>query len=347
MKLIPKIFRKKNDSKLTRITNDTLAEHREKVLSEGRRFKYPLQYAKHKIIINTIVISVLAVIGLSFIGWWQLYIVKNSSDVFYRVTEMVPLPVAKVNGENALFSDFLLNYRASKFYLTKYDDVSIDSQGGRSQLLAKERDALDVAEADALAKQIGRQRGISVSQSEVDLVLTNLRSANNGKLSEKTSEESSMRILGMSPSDLSTSIYNSILRAKASFAVDQHAKSLADDVQAKLASTATSSDFQSIINALDQQDKSKVSVGNSGMVSSSAIFSGLVAADIAKLDVGQVSGPLKSITNDGYFFVKVTKKTADQVSFEFLRIRLDEFANRLTTLKKQGKVIEYITIASK
>ena len=37
----------------SRITNETIAEHREQILAGGRRFKYPIQYTKHKLIINT------------------------------------------------------------------------------------------------------------------------------------------------------------------------------------------------------------------------------------------------------------------------------------------------------
>ena len=31
-----------------RITNDTVAEHRQRVIAGGRKFKYPIQYARHK-----------------------------------------------------------------------------------------------------------------------------------------------------------------------------------------------------------------------------------------------------------------------------------------------------------
>ena len=75
--------RKKEVALPPRITNETVAEHRERILAEGRRFKYPLQYSKHKLVINTILISVIAFVTALIIGWHQLYIAQNTSNFFY------------------------------------------------------------------------------------------------------------------------------------------------------------------------------------------------------------------------------------------------------------------------
>ena len=54
-----KLRRKKRSAEAeqpSRITNETVAEHRERILAGGRRFKYPVQYARHRLVINTIII---------------------------------------------------------------------------------------------------------------------------------------------------------------------------------------------------------------------------------------------------------------------------------------------------
>ena len=47
-----KIFSKKNkkDAKATngKITKDTIEDYRKEIISEGRKFKYPMQYSKNK-----------------------------------------------------------------------------------------------------------------------------------------------------------------------------------------------------------------------------------------------------------------------------------------------------------
>ena len=50
-------FGASNEKKTER---EKVEERREEVLTRGRKFKYPLQYAKHKLVINTIIIAVVA-----------------------------------------------------------------------------------------------------------------------------------------------------------------------------------------------------------------------------------------------------------------------------------------------
>ena len=42
---------KDEQKKYTRITNDTVAEHREKIIRDGKKFRYPMQYVKKKKVI--------------------------------------------------------------------------------------------------------------------------------------------------------------------------------------------------------------------------------------------------------------------------------------------------------
>lgn len=54
-KLLKRITKRSNPEPLpNRITTETVAQHREQILAGGRRFKYPIQYARHKLVINAI-----------------------------------------------------------------------------------------------------------------------------------------------------------------------------------------------------------------------------------------------------------------------------------------------------
>lgn len=81
---------------------EKVEERREEVLAHGRKFKYPMQYAKHKLIINTIIIGVVALILMVVAGWAMLYKVQDTSNMIYRLTQIIPVPVAEVAGESAL-----------------------------------------------------------------------------------------------------------------------------------------------------------------------------------------------------------------------------------------------------
>ena len=94
-KLLRKAFNKQTPPETGgRITNETVAEHRERVLAGGRKFKYPLQYTKHRVLIVTIIIVV--VTTLSFVGFcgWQLYSAQSTDKFIYSITQFAPVPVA-------------------------------------------------------------------------------------------------------------------------------------------------------------------------------------------------------------------------------------------------------------
>ena len=79
-----KIFKKKPKQKKelpTRITNDTVAEHREHVLAGGRKLKYPVQYTRSALVRNTIIISAVALVALVAGVWAQLYVFKDTGDI--------------------------------------------------------------------------------------------------------------------------------------------------------------------------------------------------------------------------------------------------------------------------
>lgn len=92
---------------------EKVEERREEVLAQGRKFKYPMQYAKHKVIINTIVVALVAIVLMVIAGWALLYKVQDTSDMIYRLTQVVPVPVAKVAGQDVRYSDYLMIYRSN------------------------------------------------------------------------------------------------------------------------------------------------------------------------------------------------------------------------------------------
>ena len=99
LKKSAKLKKKDKRSLPSRITNDTVAEHREKVLAGGRKHKYPIQYSKHKLVWNTIFISIAGLIAVIVLLYLQLYVWKDTSDLAYRITKILPLPAGSVEGE--------------------------------------------------------------------------------------------------------------------------------------------------------------------------------------------------------------------------------------------------------
>lgn len=321
-----------------RITNDTVAEHREQILAGGRKFKYPVQYAKHKLVINALIISIVSVLVLLGIGFQQLYFAQNSSDFMYRVTQLLPVPVATIAGEPVRYSDYLLQYRASEHWLRKYDEIKLDSEDGKRQLEGIKRYALNNAENNAYAGKLARELGVSITSAELDSALLQKRNTANGQISQEAYDASTLMLYGWSPDDYRQAMRQSLLKAKVAFAIDDSAKALADKAQKMV-------EAGSDLDAIAKELGNGVTVQSPGLVDSTSSFNGLNVSDVAKLEQGKVAGPLKSATDDGYYFVKVSAKTDTQVNFTFIHIPLTKFSEKLTEIKKSNQVHEFIKVA--
>ena len=348
MKKLPiKKFRKQkvDQEASSRITNDTVAEHRERILAGGRKFKYPIQYARHKLVINALLVTFASIIILGVLFWWQLYIVQNSSTFMYRITRAIPLPVAMINGEPVRYSHYMNQYRGSEFYLNKYDEIKLDSEDGKRQLDHIKRESMNKAIADAYARQLANKQKITVTGKDIDTVIDQQRNTANGRISQETYDASSYMMYGWTAEDYRSAVGQSILRARVSFAIDTDASE-----QVKKATELvkqTDGDFSKVAEQMKTSKGGKVTAGQSGLVNNVSTFAGLQVSDVAKFEQGKTSGVLKSATDDGYYFVKVVDKNDTQVNFIFLHIPLTKFAKDLDALKKAGKITEYITIEEK
>ena len=46
-----------HESQIAKITNTTLEEQRREILNKGKKFKYPVQYSKNRLVINTLMLA--------------------------------------------------------------------------------------------------------------------------------------------------------------------------------------------------------------------------------------------------------------------------------------------------
>ncbi|TAH33617.1 hypothetical protein EYC58_00605 [Candidatus Saccharibacteria bacterium] len=340
-KLSTKLFKKKSQETdvSTRITNETVAEHREKILAGGRRFKYPVQVAKHRLAIISIAIGVLAVFLLILIAWQQLYIAQNTSKLLYRVTEIIPVSVANVDGADVRYSSYLKKYRSSIFYLQQQNLINLNSADGRrqSEELIKPRE-LESAERDAYAAKIASQKRITVSNKEVDDFIAKDIARKNISLEayEKTVLNS---FYDWSLNDYKAVVKSELLKRKVKFAIDTTAEQKANAIYGQLQG---GTNFADLAKAQSEDELTAPSGGDSGTVNTDSEDSnGLIAAAKA-LTPNQVSSPVKGA--DGYYIVKLNSKTPTTVSYSIIKIKLTKFDENFQKLRADGKIKEYITV---
>ena len=329
---------KKKSTNLTE--QEKVEERREEVLAKGRKFKYPLQWTKHRVVVNTILIAIIIFAMLIVGGWLALYRLNMTNDLLFRVTEIIPAPVAKVDGENAKFSDYLMFYRSSITSIERQSGSQLD-EGSVDELRAEyKRLALIEAEKYTYAVKLAKEQGIEVSDEEVATEFD--RHLKVGGVDR--SEESFLKIVkdnfGLDKSEYERMLYLSLLRSKVEIAIDQNANKIADEVEKLL--KENNNDYLKVVEALGE----KIQYEEAGGLVDSKNIDGGRATEAMKLEPEASSGKFISMNGDGYYFVKLIKKTDTEVNFISIKVPFTEFEKRFEALQNEGKITEYITISN-
>ena len=328
---------KKKDTKKTE--QEKVDERREEVLAKGRKFKYPLQWTKHRIVINTILISLIMIALIIIGGWLALYKFGMTDDLLFRVTRFIPIPVASVDGQDALFSDYIMLYRSSMTSIERQSGSQFD-QASLDDLKQKyKRAALNDTESYAYAIKLANENNLTVSDEEVAKEFE--RHLKIGGIDR--SEEAFLKIVednfGLGKEEYERMLYLSLVKSAVEMKIDERANKIAEKVESILKQNGD--DFQAVAEELGDEI---IYEETGGLVDSRNIDGGR-ATEAFKLEPGQSSGKFVSMNGDGYYFVKLIKKTDSQVNFASIRIPFTEFKKRFDALRTDGKIHEYIDLA--
>lgn len=326
----------------SRITSETVAHHRERILAGGRRFKYPVQYARHKLVFNAILISLSALIVVLFVGWWQLYKAQNTSEFMYRITKVMPMPIASIDGQTVLYSDYLLKYRSSVHYLEQKEQVSLKTDDGKRQVeYIKQQSMRDVI-ADAYAAKLAKNMNISINSSELEGFLKEQRQSSDGEISQQTYDAVILDYYGWSPAEYKHITEGKLLRQKVSYAMDKKAISAIDGVSSAVKKDPKI-DFKTLTTTIADQTGTKAVYGTSGWVPKNNQDGGL-STEAVKLTKAQSSKIIKSTIGDGYYVIRLIDINDAQVSYEYVKVPLTAFTESLDKSLKDNKVKKYIAV---
>lgn len=335
-----KLLKKRKTTKQApqgRITNETVAEHREQILAGGRKFKYPVQYTRHRLIFNTIIIVVVALIGFLGVAWWQLYKAQTTNAFFYRTVRIVPVPVASIDGYQVRYSDYLTLYRPVEHFIRENGQLAQAQKDQDRQLNLYKRSVLDQAIANAYAEKLAKERNITVSDADVNEVVLKGRQASNGSISQELYDASLLETLGFSREEYRTLIKQSLLYKKVVYEVDEVAKKTADALKAEV---KPDSDFAQLAAKIG----GGAEAGSSGDFVQKTTPDGGLAQAASGLEKGQISDVLNSTNSDGYYIVRLDGKDGDKVQYSYIKVPLTVLGEMINKLRKDGKIQEYITI---
>lgn len=339
---MPKVTKKikekfSKEEELHKTEKEKLDERREEILAQGRKFKYPMQFAKHRLVFITIAIAFVALVGAAVFGWVTLYKNQSTSDVVYRITTVLPVPVAKVDGENVRFSDYLMIYRSS-IMPVEQQNGSADAKDDDTESIRKfyKRSALTEAERYALAQKIGKEKGIVIDKDMIEKSFNEHLKIGGAE----RSEESFLKVLkdnfGLDKKEYQRMLYLSLMEVEVSKKIDTDATEKTDKAAKMLKENG--GDFHAVAEELG------IDYEESGDMIDVLNIDGGRSTKAYEMEPGQISEPFVSQNGDYYYILKLINKGDAKVSYVSLGIKFTELDKLFDQLKEDKKIEEYIEL---
>ncbi|MBP3899477.1 SurA N-terminal domain-containing protein [Candidatus Saccharibacteria bacterium] len=315
---------------------EKLDKRREEVLAHGRKFKYPLQFAKHRLVFITIAIALVALIGAGVFGWVSLYKMQNTGDVLYRLTTILPVPVAKIDGEYVRYSDYLMIFRSSITPVEQQNGASDTQTDVDSVREYYKRVALNDAEDYTYALKLAKQMNITVSNEMIDEAFDEHRKLGGAE----RSREGFLKVLkdnfNLTEKEYRRLLYLSLVKEEVSKKIDTAATAKAEEAYAK--AKLANGNLSEVASALGLEYED-----TGGLVDVMNVDGG--RSDVAySMQPNQLSSILTSSNGDGYYIIYLREKAESKVNYASIKIPFTEFARRLANVREENRVEEYITI---
>jgi hypothetical protein len=276
---------------IPRITNETVAEHREDVLRGARKYKYPLAHSKHRIVIISTGLILVAIVSFFIYSALALYKFQSSSGFIYRVTQVVPFPVAKAGNKYVAYENYLFELRRYEHYYQTQQQVDFSSQSGKDQLSSYKPEALNEVIQDAYVKQLAAQYDVSVSNADLNSELTSLQAQNQSSSQELADVTS--KFFGWTVGDLKRELTQEILAQEVAAKLDTATQARAE---AALKQIEGGTNFATVA-AQDSDASDKANGGqyaDTSITAASTDVPPAVVRQLQAMQVGQVSGIIEA-----------------------------------------------------
>lgn len=327
-------------SNLPRITNETVAEHREEVLSSARKYIYPLQHSRGRIIkISTALFAAALIVFFVYCGL-ALYKFKSTSTFLYEVTRVLPFPVAKAGPNFVAYENYLFELRHLIHYYEVQQKEELDGKD-RQHLEALRKESLQKVVDDAYVKQLAEENDISISNREVNDQIALVKAQNRLGSNDQMLADVLKQFWGWSVSDFRRELRTQLLAQKVASHLDSATTARANNALAEL---QQGKDFAALAAEASDDAATKANGGQYGalIAKSNRDVPPQVVDALFKLQPGQTS----EIINTGYTLeiVKVIKVEADKVQAAHISFGIKGINEYLKPLKEEKKAREFISL---
>lgn len=321
------------------ITNQTVAEHREEVLKRARKFKYPLQHSKHRVLIISTFLTVLAIGGFVLYAGFLLYRQQSTSAFGYNITKLAPFPVARLDGDLVPYEQYLFELRHYLYYKRTQENLDFNSPEGKSQYEGIKQLTLQKVLRDEYVRKLAKQNGVTVNKHDIDVAVTQLRGQQ--VISDNKTFEGVLRsFYDWSEADLRRVLYQQLLRQKILAVIDKDKVAKAESVLQQIKAGADFGETAKA-NSDDADTKANGGVIDKTITRSSRDFTAAQLETIYSLQVNQVSDVTE--TPRGLEIMKVLESDGQKVKIAHILIAyrdLDQYLDQQLTTKKLTKYIK-------
>ena len=324
-----------------RITDETVAVHREDVLSSARKYIYPLQHSRKRIVaISTSLIIAAIVMLLIYIGF-ALYRFQNTGSFIYGVTQIVPLPVAKVGGSWVSYESYLFELKRYMHYYETQQQVDFSTKAGHGQLDRYKQQAMSEVITDAYVNELASSYRVSVTAQQVNQEVALVQSQNRLGSSPREFNEVLSDFWGWNETDFKRELKSQMLQQAVVAKLDTATQQRAQDA---LNSLNHGTDFATLAAQVSDDSSTKTNGGQfpNPISQNDPNVAPQITQELFSLKPGQISG----IINTGYAIeiIKVISVQGDKVQAAHISFNLKPITFFIAPLQKTQKEHLFIHI---
>ena len=332
---------KTGSSAIPKITNDSVAVHREEVLGKARKLVYPLRHSRKRIVKLSIYIfittAVIFLVGCSF----ALYKFQSTSSFMYGVTRVVPFPAAVANGRLVSYESYLFELRHYIHYYQSQQSVNFKTQSGHRQLKVLKQRSLDQAIDRAYVAKLAQEHDVHVLPTEVNAQVEIARNQNRLGASDAVFQSVLKDFWGWSVADFKHELKLELLDQKVAATLDTTTAQKAQSTYRQLQQGA---DFAKLAASVSDDATTKANGGKYSftITQSNRDLSPLLVNALFSLKKGQISG----VIDTGYTLeiVKVLEVDGEKRQAAHIAFNYQDISTYTNPLRKQHQPTNLIHI---
>lgn len=155
---------------------------------------------------------------------------QSTSDFAYRVSQIIPFPVARVDGDFVRYEEYLFELRQNMHYLTNQENVDFGSEEGQAQLDQLRSEAMERTLDKVVIRKMANEFEVKVSEQEIAEQIDLIRSQSGVGEGTQTLEDTLEDFYGWGIGDLRRVIRDQILAQKLVPLLDTSAREEAEQV---------------------------------------------------------------------------------------------------------------------